>query len=147
MIEAKPVVANRYWILKKNGRKVGQLEADDEGYVLKIQNTVARYKTIPMVRKHGDIEFVPPAKASPPIPGQVHGYATGCRSYNAMWNVKYRIPLFTKTARSKSWFAAGWYAIHQHKHWRIERNPKLIVLERYEFRGPFHDKEQANESI
>lgn len=147
MIKAKPVVTNRYWILKHNDQKVGQVEADDQGYVVKIHNRVARYKTIPMVRKHMDIDFVPPTRSTPPIPGQVHGFETGCRAYNAMWSVRHRLPLFTKTAKSKSWFAAGWFAINQNRNWRVERNPKLIVLERYEFRGPFHNREQANESI
>jgi len=58
-----------------------------------------------------------------------------------------RVPLFTKQAKSKSWFAAGWYAVRQHRSWRVVRNPKLIVLQRYQYNGPFHNKEQANESI
>lgn len=147
MIEAKPVVANRYWILKQNGKKIGQVEADDQGYVVKIRNNINRYKTMPMVRRNESIEFAPPIKSMPPTPGMVHGYETGCRAYNAMWSVRHRLPLFTKTAKSKSWFAAGWFAINQNRIWRVERNPKLIVLERYEFHGPFHDKEQADESI
>lgn len=147
MIEAKPVVANRYWILKQNGRKVGQVEADGEGYVVKIQDRVDRYKTIPMVRRKTEIEFVPPERSTPRQPTMVHGYDAGCRAYNAMWSVRHRLPLFTKTTKSKSWFAAGWYMIQQNRTWRVERNPKLIVLERYKFQGPFHSEEQARESI
>lgn len=147
MIEAKPVVANRYWILKKNGRKIGQVEADSDGYVVKIQDRVNRYKTIPMVRRKAEIEFVPPEKATPRQPTMVHGYDAQCRAYNAMWSVRHRLPLFTKTTKSKSWFAAGWYVIQQNRTWRTEHNPKLIVLERYSFQGPFHTEEQARESI
>lgn len=147
MILAKPVIANRYWILRKDGEKIGAVEAIDGGYTVRIRNQVQQYKTIPMVRKTNGIEFVPPEKSTRPAPGRVHGYETGCRAYNAMWNLKYRLPLFTKTNKSKSWFAAGWYAVKQHRHWRVERNPKLIVLERYQFRGPFHTEEQARESI
>ena len=47
-IVAKPVIADRYWILKKDNRKIGQIEADAEGIVVKIQNTVQRYKTLKM---------------------------------------------------------------------------------------------------
>ena len=77
---------------------------------------------------------------------QVHGYETGCKAHNGMWNVQMKLPLFTKQAKSKSWFAAGWYNVKQHKTWKPVRNPKLIVLERYPYQGPFHTKEEANES-
>lgn len=147
MIEAKPVIANRYWILKQNDQKIGQIEASDTGYTVKILDQVRQYKTMPMVRQSTDIKFVPAEKSTSARPTMVHGFDAGCRVHNAMWSVPYRLPLFTRTARSKSWFAAGWYAIQQNRAWRVERNPKLIVLERYAFHGPFHSQEQAHESI
>jgi hypothetical protein len=100
-----------------------------------------------MIRCDTEIEFIPPQRFTPQKPTLVHGYDAGCRAHNAMWSVRHRLPLFTKTTKSKSWVAAGWYAIQQNRTWRIERNPKLIVLERYPFRGPYHDREQARESI
>lgn len=147
MIKAKPVVANRYWILRKDNQKVGIVEATDDGYVVKIQNHTQQFKTLPMMRESADIEFVPPVPLSRPNSHRVHGYDTGCRAHNAMWNLRYKLPLFTKTAKSKSWYAAGWYAVRQNRSWRLEHNPKLIVLERYEFHGPFNTEDQARESI
>lgn len=147
MIVAKPVVANQYWILKQDDQKIGNIQASADGYVVKIQNQISSYKTIPMVRKKANIEFEPAEKPSKPVTDSVHGYSTGCRAHNAMWNVQLKLPLFTKTTKSKSWFAAGWYAVKQHRAWKAVHNPKLIVLERYRYQGPFHTKEQANESI
>ena len=147
MIVAKPVVANQYWILKQDDQKIGNIQASADGYVVKIQNQISSYKTIPMVRKKANIEFEPAEKVSKPATDSVHGYSTGCRAHNAMWNVQLKLPLFTKTTKSKSWFAAGWYTVKQHRAWKAIHNPKLIVLERYKYRGPFHTKEQANESI
>jgi len=49
--------------------------------------------------------------------------------------------------QSKSWFAAGWYSIKQHRSWKVLQNPKLIVLERYTYQGPFYTEEQANASL
>lgn len=143
MIEAKPVVANRYWILKQNDRKVGTVEADDRGISVRINNETQRFRTIPMLRKQAAITFQPAYRTTPRPRDQVHGYITGCRVHNAMWDVRRKIPLFTKTARSKSWYAAGWYLVQQHRRWSAVRNPKLIILDRYQFRGPFHTKEQA----
>ena len=147
MIVAKPVVANQYWILKQDDQKIGNIQASADGYVVKIQNQISSYKTIPMVRKKANIEFEPAEKVSKPATDSVHGYSTGCRAHNAMWNVQLKLPLFTKTTKSKSWFAAGWYTVKQHRAWKAIHNPKLIVLERYKYQGPFHTKEQANESI
>jgi hypothetical protein len=147
MIVAKPVVANQYWILKQDDQKIGNIQASADGFVVKIQNQISSYKTIPMVRKKTNIEFEPAEKVSKPTTDSVHGYPTGCRAHNAMWNVQLKLPLFTKTTKSKSWFAAGWYTVKQHRAWKAVHNPKLIVLERYKYQGPFHTKEQANESI
>ena len=145
MIVAKPVIDNQYWILKQDDQKVGNIEASADGYQITILNKIASYKTIPMLRRQENVEFEPAEKSSKPSPNQVHGYDTGCKSHNGMWNVRLKLPLFTKTTKSKSWFAAGWYTVKQHRTWKIARNPKLIVLERYPFKGPFHTEEQARD--
>lgn len=147
MIVAKPVIANQFWILQQDNQKIGNIQASADGFVVKIQNQISSYKTIPMVRRRANIEFEPVEKPSRTAKDSVHGFVTGCRTHNAMWNVQLKLPLFTKTAKSKSWFAAGWYVVKQHRTWRLHHNPKLILLERYPYRGPFHTKEQANESI
>ena len=144
-IVAKPVVDKRYWILRKDNQKIGALEAADNGYTLRIEDNVKQFKTIPMVRKTTDIEFAALERASPPKKNEVYGFATGCRAFNPMWDVKHKLPLFTKERKSKSWYAAGWYAIKQHRSWKVHQNPKLIVLERYQYQGPFHSEEQAHD--
>lgn len=144
-ITAKPVIDKQYWILRKDNKKVGAIEAQGDGFVLRLQDRVATYKTIPMVRDDIEIEFAPAEKITPPATDSVHGFSTGCKVYNAMWDVKQRLPLFTKEEKSKSWYAAGWYRVKQHRNWRIMQNPKLIVLERYQYQGPFYNEEQARD--
>lgn len=147
MIVAKPVIANQFWILQQDNQKVGNIRASADGYQITIENKTVNYKTIPMLRRKENVEFEPAEKSTKPLLNQVHGFATGCRAHNGMWNVQLKLPLFTKTPNSKSWFAAGWYTVKQHRNWRLHHNPKLILLERYPYQGPFHNKEQANESI
>ena len=143
MIIAKPVIDKQFWILKQDDQKIGNIQATEDGYTVRILDRVDSFKTIPMVRKKINIEFEPAEKTSKPEAGQVHGYPTGCRVHNAMWDVKHKLPLFTKTAQSKSWFAAGYYWVKQHRNWKVMHNPKLILLERYPYQGPFHTKDQA----
>ena len=145
MILAKPVVDKQYWILKQDNQKVGNIQAVDDGYQITIRNKTVSYKTIPMLRTRENVEFEPAAKTVKESDRSVHGYDAGCRVYNPIWDVKHRLPLFTKDIKSKSWFAAGWYTVKQHRTWQAVQNPKLIVLERYKYQGPFHTKEEAND--
>jgi hypothetical protein len=144
MIEAKPVIPDRYWILKQDNRKVGQIEADESGVTVKIQNRVAGYKTIRMAGREANIEFTKLSSVKP-VTNQVHGFEVTGRVYNPVWDVKHRLPLFTRDTKSKSWYAAGWYRVKQHRDWKTVQNPKLIALQRYDYQGPFHTKEQAND--
>jgi hypothetical protein len=144
MIEAKPVIPDRYWILKQDNHKVGQIEADDSGVTVKIQNRVAGYKTIRMASREANIEFTKLSRAEPAV-NQVHGYEVKGSVYNPVWDVKQRLPLFTREDKSKSWYAAGWYLVQQHKNWKAVQHPKLITLQRYPYQGPYHTREQANE--
>ena len=145
VILAKPVIKGQYWILKQDDRKVGNVMATGDGYTLTINDSTRQYKTIRTLERDANITFVKPAPPEPPRQDQVHGYSTDCRVYNPIWDVKHRLPLFTKEPRSKSWFAAGWYRIKQHRSWQVMQNPKLILLERYPYQGPFHTEEQAVE--
>ena len=146
MIEAKPVIPDRYWILKQNNRKIGQIEADDSGVTVKIQNRVAGYKTIKMASREANIEFtkLPSTKT---MTNQVHGFEVTGRVYNPVWDVKHRLPLFTRDTKSKSWYAAGWYVVKQHRAWKAVQNPKLITLQRYQYQGPFHTQQQAEDTV
>jgi hypothetical protein len=144
MIEAKPVIPNRYWILKQDNRKVGQIEADDSGVTVKIQNRVAGYKTIKMASREANIEFTKLSSVKP-VTNQVHGFEVTGRVYNPVWDVKHRLPLFTRDTKSKSWYAAGWYLVKQHRAWKAVQNPKLITLQRYQYQGPFHTQQQTND--
>jgi hypothetical protein len=142
---AKPVVDKEYWIIKQNDQKVGNIQAVNDGYQITINNKIASYKTIPMLRNRENIEFEPAEKTSKQSDRQVHGYETSCRVFNPIWDVKHRLPLFTKEEKSKSWYAAGWYLVKQHRNWKPIHNPKLIVLERYAYQGPFYTREEAND--
>jgi hypothetical protein len=144
---AKPVIDKKFWILQQGNEKVGNIEACDGGYQVKINNHVAQFKTIKMAAQRANIVFEPaikPVKAKV-LANLVHGYPTASRVYNPMWDVKMKLPIFTKTNKSKSWFAAGWYQVKKGRAWEVVQDPKLIVLERYSYTGPFYTKENACE--
>jgi hypothetical protein len=145
-IIAKPVIDKQFWILQENNQKVGNVQACIGGYQVQINNQTAQFKTIKMIRRQVDIEFEPSVKI-PVIKTvyEVHGFPTVSRPYNSMWDIKHKLPIYTKTKKSKSWFVAGWYRIKTGRHWQIMQDPKLIVVQRYPYAGPFHNEQQANE--
>ena len=144
---AKPVIDKQFWILQENNRKVGNIEACAGGYQVKINNQVAQFKTIRMAAQRANIEFEPAVKTVKPktTVDQVHGYPVSGRVYNPMWDVTQQLPVYTKTAKSKSWFAAGWYRVRKGRNWSTILSPKLIMLQRYTHAGPFHSETQAND--
>jgi len=146
-IIAKSIVKDQFWILKQNDRKVGNIESTGDGYSVKIDNQVTNFKTINMIRQRANIEFesVGNIPSKEPASFQVQGYPSNSRVYNPIWDVKHKLPLFTKTAKSRSWFAAGWYQIKQRRTWSVVQSPKLITLERYTYQGPFYTNEEAND--
>ena len=142
---ALPVVDKQYWILKDNDRKVGNVEACAGGYQVKINDQIAQYKTIKMVEQQVHVQFESAPKTVKEKPTNlVHGYPVAGHMYNPMWDVPQKLPIYTKTNKSKSWFAAGWYQVKKGRAWQVLQGPKLIMLQRYPYHGPFHSKEEAH---
>ena len=147
MLIAKPVIDKQFWILQQDDRKIGNIEACAGGYQVKINNQIAQFKTIRMAAQRANIEFEPAIKSSKPkaTVAHVHGYPVSGRVYNPMWDVSQQLPIYTKTAKSKSWFAAGWYNVRKGRHWQTVLAPKLIVLQRYAYQGPYYSETEAND--
>mgnify|MGYP003336206016 FL=1 len=142
-IIAKPVIDKKFWILQKDNEKVGNIEATGSGFQVTINNQVQQFKTIRMAAQRANIQFESEIKSSKPDVHSVHGYPAGSRVHNPVWDVQQQLPLYTKTKKSKSWFAAGWYQLKRGRKWKVVQDPKLIALERYKFHGPFYTKESA----
>jgi len=142
---AKPVIDKKFWILQDGDQKVGNVEACAGGYQVKINNQIAQFKTIRLAAQRVNIQFEPAIKKTRPRTAldHVHGYPVAGRVNNPMWDVPQQLPVYTKTTKSKSWFAAGWYNVRRGRHWRTVLAPKLIVLQRYPYQGPFYTEQDA----
>ena len=64
-----------------------------------------------------------------------------------MYDVRQKLPLFTKSNTSKSLFCAGYYLIKFNKLWLKSMCPKLITLERYEYQGPFKTEAEMKQAL
>ena len=67
----------------------------------------------------------------------VHGMPTSCTPYNPIYDVQRKLPMFSKSNKSKSLYCAGYFIIRFNKGWVKSFCPKLITIERYKNKGPF----------
>ena len=136
-IHAKPIIKDMFWVLTAEDKRVGEINKQGSTYSLKIGDSVFNYKNLNRIKANANIEFEKQITAKEREVNQVHGYSTDAEPYNGVWSLQQKVPIFTKEENSKSWFAAGWYLVKQNKRWRQDFCPKLITLQRYDYRGPY----------
>lgn len=140
-LHAKPIIDNKFWIVEKDGTKFATLRKnEDDRFILSNETGVKIYDTKESLTKQFGKDFFVAKivkEADDNKPNEVHGYATSTSPHNAMFDIKRKLPLFTKSGDSKSLYCAGYYVIRFDKGWVKSFCPKLITLQRYEFRGPF----------
>ena len=149
-IIAKPVVKNKFWIVEQGGTKLGTIQAIDEGGVTYVHDDQREvFPSIKILSKRYNIEFV---KLEKPVKEKqdtydVYGFPTNNRPHNEVLDVQRYLPIYTKTAKSKSFYCAGYYIIKFSEAWVRAYCPKLITLNRYEYQGPFKTQERMIESM
>ena len=140
-IHAKPIIDNKFWIVEKDGEKIATLRKnDDNRFILSNDQGIKIYDTKEsLTRSFGKNFFVAKIvrEADNSKPNEVHGYPTTTYPHNAMFDIKRKLPLFTKSDDSKSLYCAGYYVIKFPKGWVKSFCPKLITLQRYDYKGPF----------
>jgi hypothetical protein len=148
MIKAKPILDNKFWIMEEDGVRVGTLTINEDKYMFSGADGVKFFDSKRQLeRKLGKTIFEIKEHISEIIDKNVHGYPTSCAPYNPMYDVKRRLPLFTKSEKSKSLYCAGYYIIHFDKGWVKSFCPKLITVERYENRGPFKTELEMKQEL
>lgn len=140
-LKAKPVLEGKFWIVEEEGERVGTLRKDEfSQFVLQNKDGVKIYKNKKVItNEFGDDFFIAKIikEADNSNPKEVHGYVTSTIPHNAMYDIRQKLPLFTKSKDSKSLYCAGYYVIRFDKGWVKSFCPKLITLQRYESKGPF----------
>ena len=140
-LQAKPVIENKFWIVEKDGSRYATLRKDEENrFVMSNATGIKIFKNKESVTKQFGKDFfiakIIKEADNAPV-NEVHGYATSVEPHNAMFDIKRRLPLFTKSSDSKSLYCAGHYIIKFDKGWVKSFCPKFITLDRYEYRGPY----------
>jgi len=148
-VNAKVVLKDKFWILEDKGQRLGTLSLNDETFLFNTNEGTQVFNTLGKLKNfyNVDIVFSSTENELPNIDSEVYGYPTSCAPYNTMYDVKKKLPLFTKSTKSKSLYCAGYYIIHFDKGWVKSFCPKLITIERYESQGPFKTELEMRQEL
>jgi hypothetical protein len=150
-LHAKPIIDNKFWIVEKDGEKFATLRKnEDDRFVMSNALGVKIYDTKQsLVNQFGENFFVARIikEAYDSLPNEIHGYSTSSPPHNGMFDIKRKLPLFTKSEDSKSHYCAGYYVIKFDKGWVKSFCPKLITLQRYEYRGPYKTETEMKQVL
>ena len=137
-VKAKEVLDGKFWIMEDDGVRIGTLSLADDQYMLSDSSGTRFFTEKQLQKKLGkQLEWTKLSISESKPDKEVHGFPTSCVPYNPMYDVQRKLPLFTKSKKSKSLYCAGYYVIRFEKGWVKSFCPKLITCERYEVRGPF----------
>lgn len=139
-VKAKPILKNKFWIIESNGERIGTLSKQEDKRLMYSCSSGTEYFTDQKSFNTwiGGATWDKATVSDGTLAEkEIHGFPTSSNPYNVMYNVQKRLPLFTKSKKSKSLYSAGYYIIRFDKGWVRSFCPKLVTLEKYEYKGPF----------
>lgn len=147
MAQAKPILEGKFWIVEDKGVKVGTLTLDENKYILSDRQGTHFFDSEKQLQKSlGKIKW-DHKEITESITYEVHGFPTSYQPFNPMYDVKRKLPLFSKSAKSKSLYCAGYYIIRFNVNWLKSFCPKLITIKNNDYRGPFKTEMEAKQEL
>ena len=147
-MNAKEILKNKFWIVENNGLKFGTISLTEEQYILSTPSGTQMYHTEKELTSALDKKISwTELDITETVAKEIHGYPTNSTPYNPMFDVKQKLPLFTKSDKSKSLYCAGYYIIQFDKGWVKSFCPKLITVERYTTKGPFKTEIEMRQEL
>lgn len=138
---SKVVIPNKEWIIEDHGQKIGSVAKLKKGYEFFRRGQRINFKDLKELTDEFGVTLVEGKKTPKfeiePVSYKIYEFPCSSKPYEAVYNVKKKLPLFAKSAKSKSQYCAGYYVIKFRKGWVKSFCPKLITLERYPFHGPY----------
>jgi hypothetical protein len=149
MLKVKTIMPNKFWILENDaGLKQGTMSQSDVVKVM-INNVEKTYDTFDKACWDLAINVDTP-KVEEQTAAQeesILGYPIKCAAFNPIWDIKRKLPVFTKTEKSRTLHAAGYYIIQFDTGWVQSFCPKVSTLDSNDYKGPYKDKLEMREQL
>ena len=100
-IKAKEILKNKFWIVESGNNKIGTLSYDEDRYMLSTPLTQKFFKDKKTLKKELGNTIFYENVIEVQSDFEVHGYPTNVAPKNAVYNVKQKLPLFTKSKKAK----------------------------------------------
>lgn len=147
---AKSIIKNKFWVLEDDGKQVGTIQVSPLGVTLVSKGKREKFSSLKLLSDRYNI--VVDQKKTKKVEKKeelldVYGYPCPYKAFNILWDVPKKLPVFTKGRKSKSFFCAGYYAVKFNNGWVKSFCPKLITLNRYDYRGPYKTLETLQEQL
>lgn len=147
---AKSILDNKFWIVEgADGSKRGTIQTTVGGKTrVVLGSDIHEFDSFKTALDCLDIES---ATETPVINEKnncsVEGFPTKDAPYNIIVDAKMHLPMYTKTEKSRCFYAAGYYIIHFDFGWAQAYCPKVITLKRNEYRGPYKTELEMKEQL
>ena len=131
-LQAKEVVKDSFWIVERNGNKIGTLRRKTDSYILYENDS----GTETILNNVDNIKFAKTENRKNTINVSIFGYPTNVDTVHNE-HLQDDVAVYTKTATSKQYFVAGYWGILFPMGWRPSFCPRLKTLKDYTHLGPF----------
>jgi hypothetical protein len=150
-LKAKTLLEGKFWIVEQGEERVGTLSKDEEDrFMYQNKKGTRIFNTeIAMKKFLGKIVFTSKELEESKVTGgqEAYGFATSSVPITSMFDIKRKLPLFTKSKKSKSFYCAGYYIIKFKKGWLRSFCPKLTTLDENEYKGPYKLQDDMKASL
>jgi len=162
-VKAKEILKNKFWIIEdaNHGKKIGTLSKDENNHYMYCCTSQPRRQRNGSITEYynclkdlkqgigGEIlwQAASISDANKTVDKEIYNLPTSTIPYNAVYDLKRKFALFTKSKKSKSLYCAGYFIIHFDKGWVKSFCPKLVTLEKYEHKGPFKDELEMRQEL
>jgi len=152
MNTAKILIPNKEWVVTENQQKIGAITKDKKGYQFIHKGKSVGFKSLSDLKTQLGIELFEEniKKKTVELENKsfvIYDFPCSSKPYESVYSVKEKLPLFAKSAKSKSRYCAGYYVIKFRKGWVKSFCPKLITLQRYSFYGPFKTETEMKATL
>ena len=148
-IKVKSILKDKFWIVQNNQENIGTLSLCDDKYMFSNSSETCFFDDERQIKSRFGVDIIWSDNEAEIKSNDhnVHNYPTSVTPYNTMFDVKRKLPLFTKSDKSKSVYCAGYYIIRFDKGWVKSFCPKMITVERYEYKGPFKTELEMRQEL
>jgi hypothetical protein len=150
-LKARAILKDKFWIMEDEGVRIGTLTIAEDKFMFSSPTGIKYFDSERALKKvfgkdllESQIEITEAPQTKDKI---VYGFPTSTEPFNPVYDVKRKLPLFTKSSNSKSLYCAGYYIVHFDKGWVKSFCPKLITVERYETQGPFKSDLEMRQAL